>query len=134
MKVSVHGAIVCKVILVVIYYVGVLLFIGPVIDHSFTSLHKDDSNLEILSEVMFQLVAVSLTWFYLSSWLFEIGNRVLNMQRVAGIKGVIGIVSGLMLVGLQTNLLDKLTYITKEHPFRFIQLFDNITPTIGIHQ
>ena len=134
MKVSVHGTMIGKVILVVMYYVGVLLFIGPVIDHFFTSLHKDDSNLEILSEVIFQLLAVSVLWFYLSTWMFEIGHRLFNLRRLAGIKGVIGIVSGLMLVGLQTNLLDKLTYITKEHPFRYIQFFDNITPTIGIHQ
>jgi hypothetical protein len=33
------------------------------------------------------------------------------------------VISGIILVGLQRNLIQKLEYITYEHPFRFVDLY-----------
>jgi|TARA_B110001469_G_C9593427_1_gene294561 hypothetical protein len=126
MQVSKHIKKICKIILVVVYYVLVLIFIGPVIDHAFSRIKTSDTNFEIFTEVLLQLLTVTIVWFYLSKLMFTIGHRVFNLHSLVGIDDIIEIVSGIMLVGLQKNLLEKLSYITKVHPFRFIQFIDKI--------
>ena len=42
-------------------------------------------------------------------------NKLLNTST--------NIVSAVILIGLQSHLIEKLEYITHEHPFRFLQIF-----------
>jgi len=128
-----YGRDIVKIIAVLLFYVSVLLFIAPLIDHMFTPLHTEDTNLEILTEVLFQLILVSVLWFYLSKEMFRIADSYIHIKDLKGIHRITGIASGVLLIGLQKNLLNKLQYITKEHPFRYIRIFDKITPTLGIH-
>ena len=120
-----HLINIVKITIVVVVYVLILLFIGPMIDHAFTSLHKDETNMEILGEIILQLLTVSIIWYYLSQVIFKLINRNLNLSNIKEIDKIISIISGLMLIGLQTHLHNKLKYITHEHPLRIFQIFEN---------
>ena len=110
-----------KLVVVIIIYIVILFSIAPLVDYSFTSLHKDESNMEIMGEIILQLIAVSVIWYYLNTFIFFVIKKYINISRTDRLKSVIGIVSGLMFVGLQTHLKNKLSYITHEHPFRIFQ-------------
>ena len=110
-----------KIILVILIYVFVLFTVAPLVDHAFTSLHKDETNLEIMGEIILQLITVSIIWYYLNLLVFKLINKYVNISGINKIESVISIISGIMFVGLQTHLKNKLNYITHEHPFRIFQ-------------
>ena len=49
-----------KVALIAFIYGTILIFVGPLIDHAFTDLHKDEDNWEILFENFFIQLEVFL--------------------------------------------------------------------------
>ena len=105
-----------KVILVAFLYGTILIFIGPLIDHAFTNLHKDENNWEILFEIIVHIIAIAIIWYYLNNTMINILNPLIHIKKIKSIDTVISITSGLLLVGLQTHLKNKLNYITHEHP------------------
>lgn len=113
-----------KIILVAFIYGTLLIFIGPLIDHAFTDLHKDEDNFEILFEIIIHIIAIAIIWYYLNNGILSILNSLFKVKNVKSIDTVISITSGLLLVGLQTHLKRKLQYITHEHPFRIFQFFN----------
>mgnify|MGYP004007881533 CR=1 FL=1 len=115
-----------KVILVAFLYGTILIFIGPLIDHAFTNLHKDENNWEILFEIIVHIIAIAIIWYYLNNTMINILNPLIHIKKIKSIDTVISITSGLLLVGLQTHLKNKLNYITHEHPFRIFQFFDKL--------
>ena len=104
-----------------IYFI-VLLVISPIIDHFFTSLEEDkmiqESNLQILLEIIIHLIVLSVTWYFLHQYLSNFLENILNVKIGDATKSGIDVVSAIALIGLQRNLIDKLEYITHEHPFR----------------
>jgi hypothetical protein len=113
-----------KIILVAFIYGTLLIFTGPLIDHAFTDLHKDESNWEVLFEIITHIITIAIFWYYLNNSILGILNRLMNIKDIKSIDTVISITSGLLLVGLQSHLKRKLEYITHEHPFRVFQIFD----------
>ena len=113
-----------KIILVAFIYGTLLIFVGPLIDHAFTDLHKDEDNFEILFEIIIHIIAIAIIWYYLNNTILSILNPLFKVKNVKSIDTVISITSGLLLVGLQTHLKRKLEYITHEHPFRIFQFFN----------
>ena len=113
-----------KIILIAFIYGILLIFIGPLIDHAFTDLHKDESNWEILFEIITHIIVIAIFWYYLNNALLSILNPLIHVKNIKSIDTVISITSGLLLVGLQSHLKNKLHYITYEHPFRVFQFFD----------
>ena len=113
-----------KIIVVVLVYVFVLFTVAPFVDHAFTSLHKEETNMEIMGEIILQLITVAIVWYYLNLLVLMLLNKYMNISGIDKIESVISIVSGLMFIGLQTHLKRKLQYITHEHPFRVFQLFN----------
>ena len=113
-----------KIILVAFIYGSLLIFIGPLIDHAFTDLHKDEDNFEILFEIIIHIIAIAIIWYYLNNTILSILNPLFKVKNVKSIDTVISKTSGLLLVGLQTHLKRKLQYITHEHPFRVFQFFN----------
>tara|TARA_B100000900_G_scaffold34834_2_gene26179 strand:- start:3778 stop:4140 length:363 start_codon:yes stop_codon:yes gene_type:complete len=113
-----------KVIVVAFIYGTVLVFLGPLIDHAFTDLHKEETNWEILFEIIIHIITVAVIWYYLNNTILGILNPLIRVKNIKSIDTVISISSGLILVGLQTHLKTKLEYITHEHPFRIFQLFE----------
>ena len=125
MNLKKHIFDVLKIIVVVLAYVFVLFTVAPFVDHAFTSLHKDETNFEIMSEIILQLITVSIVWYYVNSVMIFLISKYINLKGISRIESVISIVSGLMFVGLQTHLKSKLNYITHEHPFRFFEFLDD---------
>jgi len=111
-----------KIPIVATIYVIVLIFISPIIDHLFTNmeedLHKNESDIEILSEIICQIIVISIAWYLLHGFLRVNIERLLNIEIKEGTKTAIDFVSAVVLVGLQKNLIDKLSYITSAHPVR----------------
>ena len=106
-------------------YILILFFVAPVVDHAFTPLHKDETNLEIFFEIIIQILTVATIWFILNKYINIIINKYINIKNMRSIELSLSIVSGLVFVGLQTHLKSKLHYITKEHPFRILRLFND---------
>ena len=53
-----------KVIVVAFIYGTVLVFLGPLVDHAFTDLHKEETNWEILFEIIIHIISN-----YLKEWI-----------------------------------------------------------------
>lgn len=112
-------------IVVSIIYIIVLFFIAPIIDHAFTPLHKEETNLEIFFEIVLQLITVAIIWFIINKYMTETINNFINIKNVKAVDLSVGIISSLIFVGLQTHLKSKLHYITMEHPFRIMKIFND---------
>tara|TARA_B110000977_G_C11018985_1_gene470529 strand:+ start:627 stop:1007 length:381 start_codon:yes stop_codon:yes gene_type:complete len=108
-------------------YVIVLIFLAPLIDHSFTSLEEDtlieESNYQILSEIILHVIVLTITWYFLHKYLSQFLEKLLNAKMRDATRTAIDFISAIALVGLQTNLIAKLRYITLEHPFRMADLY-----------
>ena len=109
-------------------YVIVLIFLSPFIDHLFTSLEKDKkskiSKKKILIEIILHVILITIIWFFLNSFLRYNLKSLLKIEIKEATKTAIDFVSAIVLVGLQKNLIDKLEYITLEHPIRLIDIFN----------
>ena len=112
-----------KLIIFTIIYFIILLFLSPIIDHFFTTLEQDkaikESNFQILSEIILQLIVITIVWYFLHGYLSKYLEHLLNAKMGEATKAGIDLVSAITLIGLQKNLIDKLEYITHEHPFRW---------------
>ena len=113
-----------KIVLVAFIYGTILVFLGPLIDHAFTDLHREETNWEILFEIITHIITVAVIWYYLNYIIINTLNPLIQVKNLKSIDTVISISSGLILVGLQTHLKRKLEYITHEHPFRIFQVFE----------
>jgi len=111
-----------KIIIFTIIYFIILLFISPTIDHFFTTLEEDkkleENNFEILFEIILQLLTIILIWYFLNNFISSFIKNKLKIKLGLSVESGIDIVTAITLVGLQKNLIDKLEYITIEHPFR----------------
>ena len=104
-------------------YITVLIFFSPAIDHLFTSLEQDkaikEENWQILIEIVLHVIVLVIAWYILHMFLKSFLEKTLNITVKEHTRTAIDFISAIALVGLQKNLLDKLEYITTEHPFRF---------------
>ena len=105
-------------------YIIALIFISPVIDHSFTTLEQDkairETNVQILMEIILHVIVLVIAWYLLHSFLKSYLEKILRVKIKEYTKTAIDFTSAIALIGLQKNLIDKLEYITIEHPFRLI--------------
>lgn len=103
-----------------IIYIGILILISPIIDNIFTSLEEDldkkENKLRIFSEIVIQLIIVSVIWYYLHSFLKNTIETKLNIKIKSATENTVNFISSIALIGLQKNLIDKLEYITDIHP------------------
>ena len=108
-------------------YVIVLIFVAPFIDHLFTSLEDDklikETNLQILIEIILHVIVLTIAWYWLHQFLRSFLERLLKIKIKEATQTAIDFISALALIGLQKNLIDKLGYITIEHPFRITELY-----------
>ena len=112
-----------RVLCVSVIHIVILFIVAPIIDHVFTPLNKDESNTEILLEAITQLLTVAVIWFLLDKFILRNINKYFNIHNVKMVSKVMEIITAIVLIGLQTHLISKLEYITHEHPFRVIQIF-----------
>ena len=109
-------------------YVIVLIFVAPFIDHLFTSLEDDElikeTNFQILFEILMHVIVLTISWYFLHKYLNKILETLLNIKIKEATKTGIDFISAIALIGLQRNLIDKLEYISLEHPFRLNDLYN----------
>jgi uncharacterized membrane protein YjfL (UPF0719 family) len=109
-------------------YLIILIFLAPFIDHLFTSLDEDkgikENNYQILAEIIIHAMVLTVTWYFLHKYLSKFLESVLDVKIKEATKSAIDFISAIALVGLQRNLIDKLEYITFEHPFRVKDLYE----------
>lgn len=108
-------------------YVAVLIFMAPFIDHLFTSLDEDElikeTNFQILFEIIIHVVVLTISWYFLHKYLSSAFESLLGIKIKEATKTGIDFISAIALIGLQRNLIDKLEYISLEHPFRINDLY-----------
>jgi len=108
-------------------YLIILIFLAPFIDHLFTSLEEDkaikENNYQILAEIIIHAMVLTVTWYFLHKYLSKFLESVLDVKIKEATKSAIDFISAIALVGLQRNLINKLEYITFEHPFRVKDLY-----------
>lgn len=108
-------------------YIIVLIFLAPFIDHLFTSLEDDkdkqETNIQILIEIILHTIVLAVSWFFLHKYLRKYLEKLINIKMKEATKTAIDIISAVALVGLQRNLIQKLKYISYEHPFRLTDLY-----------
>ena len=61
-------------------YILVLFFIAPVVDHAFTPLHKEETNMEIFFEIIIQILTVATIWFILYKYINEFINHFMKIK------------------------------------------------------
>ena len=105
----------------------ILIFIAPLIDHMFTSLETDidkkESNLQILIVIIIHTIVLAISWYFLHKYLRKYLENFTNIKMQEATKTAVDIISAIALVGLQRNLIQKLKYISYEHPFRLTDLY-----------
>ena len=105
--------IVKQIKILTINFVPIFIF-SPVIDHLFGELDSSKSNIRILSEIFIHILILTLFWKYVNDLVLDNFKHDENIQDL---------IQGIVLVGLQKNLIDKLNYITRENPIRLVKSF-----------
>jgi len=113
-----------KLSIITVIYLIVLIFASPFIDHLFTPLEdfeKDkDNNLSILSEIVVHVMILSVFWYYLHKYIQLLLYSLFDIKIKTVTQTSVDFISAIALVGLQRNLIQKLRYISYEHPFRML--------------
>ena len=113
-----------KITLFSTIYVIVLIFLSPIIDHLFTSLEdKDLKQITDLFEIIIHSMVLIVLWYLLDKYFKKYLEYLLDIKMKDMTETAMEIISGIILVGLQNNLIQKLSYITYEHPFRLIDVY-----------
>ena len=127
---NIFDNVIFKISIVSSSYLIILIIVSPIIDHSFTSLEEDinidETNFQILGEVILQLICITVLLFYINLFTRKYLERIFDFKILLATKTAFSVVSSVALIGLQKNLIDKLEYITLTHPFRLTDLYDKI--------
>jgi len=96
-----------------IYFIPIFI-ISPIIDTFFGELDKTKGDIRILLEILIHTFVLIILSKYFESFI---------SKKIEVDKNILHIVRGIILVGLQKNLIDKLNYITYKNPIRSIKFF-----------
>jgi len=122
------NTVIGKLIIFSSVYIVVLIFVSPFIDHLFTTLDQDklkkESNMQILIEIILHVIVLTITWYWANKYLTQILEYILKVKIKDHTKTAIDFMAAIALVGLQTNLIDKLRYVSIDHPFRIKDLYN----------
>ena len=122
------NTVIGKLIIFSSVYIVVLIFISPFIDHLFTTLDQDklkkETNIQILIEIILHVIVLTITWYWANKYLTQILEHILKVKIKEHTKTAIDFMAAIALVGLQTNLIDKLRYVSIDHPFRIKDLYN----------
>ena len=128
MNIETYIPLIKFLIFIVIYEIFLILF-SPIIDHSFTTLDQDkllkETNTEILVEIMTHIIVLTIVFLFLDKGI-QIIIKVIRAKNFEAYKTAAELLTAITLIGLQKNLIDKLNYITHEHPFREVKVEEKI--------
>tara|TARA_B110000046_G_scaffold145329_1_gene152478 strand:- start:1267 stop:1647 length:381 start_codon:yes stop_codon:yes gene_type:complete len=124
---SIYDNIIVRLCFFSTVYIVILIFIAPFIDHLFTSLEDDkgkqETNFQIFVEIILHTIVLTISWYFLHKYLKTNLENLMDIKMKEATKTAIDIISAIALVGLQRNLIQKLKYISYEHPFRLTDLY-----------
>lgn len=124
MNIETYIPLIKFLIFIVIYEIFLILF-SPIIDHSFTTLDQDkllkETNTEILVEIMTHIIVLTIVFLFLDKGI-QIIIKGIRAKNFEAYKTAAELLTAITLIGLQKNLIDKLNYITHEHPFREVKV------------
>tara|TARA_B100000123_G_C25477148_1_gene317485 strand:- start:42 stop:398 length:357 start_codon:yes stop_codon:yes gene_type:complete len=113
-------------LIIVISYISLnillLFIISPIIDHFFKDLDESESNIQILSEVIVQILTIGVIWWFIDSYILVKVKKNLDIHKNEIIGKVRDVVIAVIIVGLQSHLIHKLEYLSKKHPFKHLFL------------
>ena len=112
-----------KLLFSVIFCIILLFSISPIVDHLFTPLDKEESDAEIMVEIMAQIITISIAWYIISEFIIKRINHKLGIKDNKMIDRAREVITAVIMVGLQSHLIQKLEYLTHKHPFRFLNLY-----------
>ena len=111
-------------VFIVLYEIFLIMF-SPFIDHFFTTLDQDKSlketNVEILAEIIAHIVVLTIAFLFLDV-MIQMIIKGIKAKNFEAYKTSAELLTAITLIGLQKNLINKLNYITHEHPFRFVEV------------
>ena len=114
-----------KFLVFIILYEIFLIIFSPVIDHAFTTLNQDkllkETNIEILTEIIMHIIVLTIVFLFLDKGI-QIIIKGIRAKNLEAYKTAAELLTAITLIGLQKNLIDKLNYITHEHPFREVKV------------
>jgi hypothetical protein len=99
--------------LLIINFLPIFVF-SPLIDHLFGPLIKNKSDYRILVEIFLHILVLTLFWEY---------TNIIILSKFKRDENIEDLIQGLVLFGLQKNLIDKLNYITYKNPLRLLKPF-----------
>ena len=80
---------------------------------------KNENKFKILFEISLHIIMIAIVWHTINTYIPKYIEKFLKFKINNVTKTGIEIVSSIVLVGLQKNLIDKLEYITLTHPIRY---------------
>ena len=111
-------------VFIVLYEIFLIMF-SPLIDHFFTTLDQDkllkETNTEILVEIISHIVVLTIAFLFLDV-MIQMIIKGIKAKNFEAYKTAAELLTAITLIGLQKNLINKLNYITHEHPFRFVEI------------
>ena len=109
-----------KVLIYTTVYVIILVIFSPLIDHLFFEFNeiekKTQNRFIIIGEIILQITILSFLWYLLNVNVQKYMTKYINISGEVLL--AIQMITHLALFGLQKNLIDKLEFITLEHPIR----------------
>jgi len=103
-------------------YIVILIIFSPFIDHLFSSLEEDEkkkeNNFQILGEIILHIIVLTIAWFYLNKYLKGFLEKIFSITIKQHTSTAIDFIAAIALIGLQKNLINKINYVSFEHPFR----------------
>ena len=118
----------------VFIYSVTLFFLAPVVDHTFPVLNRKKSNYRIMLEIIVQVFVITLIFYGINGFIYYITkhklcykSNLISLRHLFKAELIIDIIASIMFIGLQTNLIQKVNYISYEHPFRFFTFFQENT-------
>jgi len=114
-----------KILFATVIYIIVLFIVSPILDHAFSPLHEEESDLEIMLEIIGQIIALTIVWYIISEFFIIKLNNYLGLKDNKIIDKARNVISAVIMVGLQTHLVSKLEYLTHRHPFRFLNIYED---------
>jgi len=124
MNIEMYMPLIKFLIFIVIYEIFLIMF-SPVIDHAFTTLDQDkllkETNTEILIEIIMHIIVLTVAFLFLDKGI-QIIIKGIRAKNLEAYKTAAELLTAITLIGLQRNLIDKLNYITHEHPFREVKV------------
>lgn len=118
-----------KFLVFIVFYEIFLIMFSPFIDHFFTTLDQDkllkETNMEILTEIISHIVVLTIAFLFLDM-MIQMIIKGIKAKNFEAYKTSAELLTAITLIGLQKNLINKLNYITHEHPFRFVEMQPSI--------